>query len=599
MNDSFKNPILDYEEQQYLKEMRKNNLLFDQKLQKLKQKASEFIQKENNQNNIRTVKTKKKEKNSSKIENNYQTSMSNYNNNRINNTSLDISKQESNEIKSVFNKEYNMNNMSNISFKDFFSNEDDILSNINMNKENKIKELTKKNQELKNELDYKNKIIESLEMKIESLKEKSFGNEKIEEMNFELGHLTREVEEKNQKIENYEINLKNLNFKLENLILQNKNLTNKDKKLTDKNDYLMSTLDKMKEENETNNKKMEKLEKLNKNLLKDYEELNNDFNQIKNQKEKIESLYEEQKRKISDLTKEVKDLRTLLKNYLDKNNSENEEENENENIKVNLINNQKSFRTRKNMKYNDPFTDNEIKNEANTLEKNQFDLDSNLSDRYRKSFDYKQSICNSSNNKRYSNRFSNTNYRMMMTKAEEENKLNEDINIRSSSLKQRHKRNYFDTEIKENKYNGSESNYLLSNDGDKKNHLSSKNIFGTKRKLGEINHNNIKKLSLLSSKKIKDSRTKQYFDYEGYEGFNYFPCERPIKKNKKEIDELNIELNQLLKSKNLLESNINKLPAKIRSINGMRQKRDLNIKIKTTENKINEIRLKIKKLMKS
>ena len=92
MNDSFKNPILDYEEQQYLKEMRKNNLLFDQKLQKLKQKASEFIQKENNQNNIRTVKTKKKEKNSSKIENNYQTSMSNYNNNRINNTRLNISK---------------------------------------------------------------------------------------------------------------------------------------------------------------------------------------------------------------------------------------------------------------------------------------------------------------------------------------------------------------------------------------------------------------------------------------------------------------------------------------------------------------------------
>ena len=47
-----------------------------------------------------------------------------------------------------------------------------------------------------------------------------------------------------------------------------------------------------------------------------------------------------------------------------------------------------------------------------------------------------------------------------------------------------------------------------------------------------------------------------------------------------------------------MESNINKLPAKIKSINGMRQKRELNNKIKLTENKINEIRLKIKKLMK-
>ena len=117
--------------------------------------------------------------------------------------------------------------------------------------------------------------------------------------------------------------------------------------------------------------------------------------------------------------------------------------------------------------------------------------------------------------------------------------------------------------------------------------------------LTDSQFNNIKKSYLLSSKKVKDSRTKEYFDYEGYEGFNCFPCERPIKKNKKEIDELNNELNQLLKSKNILESNINKLPGKIKNINGMRQKRELNIKIKTTENKINEIRLKIKKLMKT
>ena len=108
----------------------------------------------------------------------------------------------------------------------------------------------------------------------------------------------------------------------------------------------------------------------------------------------------------------------------------------------------------------------------------------------------------------------------------------------------------------------------------------------------------MKKLNLLSSKKLKDPRTKEYFDYEGYEGFNCFPCERSSKKNKKEIDELNNELNQLLKNKNILESNLNKLPNKIKSINGMRQKRELNNKIKMTENKINEIRLKIKKLMK-
>ena len=100
------------------------------------------------------------------------------------------------------------------------------------------------------------------------------------------------------------------------------------------------------------------------------------------------------------------------------------------------------------------------------------------------------------------------------------------------------------------------------------------------------------------TKKIKDPRTKEIFDYDGYEGFECFPCERTNKKNKKEIDELNNELSLLLKNKNILESNLNKLPMKVKSINTIRQKRELNNKIKITDKKINEIRFKLKKLNK-
>ena len=604
MNNSFKTSMSSNEEQQYFKEMRKNNLLFEQKLQKLKQKANEFKQKETFQNNIKPIKNRKRDTFSPKIETNYQSLVSNYNRNINNNTSLDFSKQESNEIKSVFNKDYYMNNVSNISIKDFLFNDEDTFSNSNINKDNKIKELIKKNQDLKNELEYKNKIIESLEIKIETLKDKNNNNDKIEEMNFELGHLTREIEEKNQKIENYEINQKNLNYKLDNLLLQNKNLTNKEKKLTDKNDYLMSTMDKMKEDNEALNKKINKLEKLNKNLLKDYEELNNDFNKIRLEKEKYESSSDEQKRKISELTKEVKDLRNLLKNYLNnKNNSENEEESE-FNIKVNLVNS-RSCQTRKNnMKFNDGFSEYEIKSDNNLFDRNQNNFNTNISDRYRKIFDYKDddfnTFINHSNlNKRYSNKFSNERCKIRST-SEEANKLIEDTNIRSSSLEQRSKKNYFDTEIKENKYNGAENNNLISKNGNyKNNNLSARNIFSAKKNSMEYNYtNNSKKKFFLSSKKIKDPRTKELFDYEGYEGFNCFPCERTVKKNKKEIDELNNELNSLLKNKNIIESSLNKLPSKVKSINIMRQKRELNNKIKITENKINEIRFKIKKLMK-
>ena len=186
MNNSFKTSMSSNEEQQYFKEMRKNNLLFEQKLQKLKQKANEFKQKETFQNNIKPIKNRKRDTFSPKIETNYQSLVSNYNRNINNNTSLDFSKQESNEIKSVFNKDYYMNNVSNISIKDFLFNDEDTFSNSNINKDNKIKELMKKNQDLKNELEYKNKIIESLEIKIETLKDKNNNNDKIEEMNFEL-----------------------------------------------------------------------------------------------------------------------------------------------------------------------------------------------------------------------------------------------------------------------------------------------------------------------------------------------------------------------------------------------------------------------------
>ena len=129
MNNSFKTSMSNNEERQYLNEMRKNNLLFEQKLQKLKQKSNEFQQKEKNQYNIKPIKNRKKIF-SPKIETNYQTSMSNYNRNINNNTSLDFSKQESNEIKSVINKEYNLNNVSNISINintifEIFSGEQD------------------------------------------------------------------------------------------------------------------------------------------------------------------------------------------------------------------------------------------------------------------------------------------------------------------------------------------------------------------------------------------------------------------------------------------------------------------------------------------
>jgi hypothetical protein len=98
------------------------------------------------------------------------------------------------------------------------------------------------------------------------------------------------------------------------------------------------------------------------------------------------------------------------------------------------------------------------------------------------------------------------------------------------------------------------------------------------------------------AKEASDIRDTDYYEYEGYEGFNCFPCERKQKRNKKEIDELNNDLNILLKSKNILENKLIKLPGQSKTLNNIRQKKELNNKIIQTENQINEIRTRLKQL---
>ena len=91
-------------------------------------------------------------------------------------------------------------------------------------------------------------------------------------------------------------------------------------------------------------------------------------------------------------------------------------------------------------------------------------------------------------------------------------------------------------------------------------------------------------------------RNNEYLDYE-YEGFNCFPSERQKRNNnKREIEELNQDLNMLLKNKNIMENNLIKLPGQSKTLNNIRQKKELNKKIIQTENKINEIRVRLKQL---
>ena len=632
MTDSKKKNTANNEEQ-YLKDMKDNTELFEQKFQKLKKKAKELQQKENNKK-VLIYTTKPLNKNIDKKfgindksntlelkeQLNEQFPRSNtltfYKNSKDH---IVLSRVESKKLMNAsINQDYGINddNDTNTSINKYYTFDDEFFNDISIRKDYKIKELIKKNKQLKDELKYKDSYIESLEKEIQVLKgnNKSLGDNnsnnnnfnnfvsqsKLDEINFEMGKLTRELEEKNQKIENFEINNKNLSIKIENLIMQNKNLSNREKKLIDKNEYLTTNLDKMKDDNENYKKKIFKLETLNQNILKDYEELSNDFSQMKKQKEKIESLTDEQKTKIIDLNKQIKTLHNLLEETIKQqkrkkyynNNNEYDSDDDNDNMKI-----YKKKKVRLNMyqNNNDNYIYNNDSDEYDNYNNNsnyiykkkkyQLNPSKTMQNFYSKNknimfnkrdLEYDDEYDNDNiiydNNHKYYNRINNNkNYNTINDlERDDYRRYSEIIGRGPSSLKHKKRKNnkYLNMDDQNDMYNGIDMDEVLNH------YYSTRNIFDDNKS---------------SKKKING---KQYLDYDGYEGFNCFPSER----KKIETEELNNDLNMLLKKKNILENNLMKLPGQSKTLNDVRRKKELNKKIIQTENKINEIRVRLKQL---
>ena len=166
MSDSQKNPKNEEGEDSIIKDMRFNTLLFEQKLQKLKKKAQDLQQKDkekekkiyktkplnrNLKNNLFPSDDKSKTK---ELNKNYSTTNikdKNINNNTINN----FYRTDSREIGSLINQDYSINNDTNTSMNNiYYTIDDDFYNDISIRKDYKIRELIKKNKQLKNEIEY-------------------------------------------------------------------------------------------------------------------------------------------------------------------------------------------------------------------------------------------------------------------------------------------------------------------------------------------------------------------------------------------------------------------------------------------------------------
>lgn len=424
---------LDEINESYLKEMESNSKLFDEKMQKLNRlmEKNNFsknnqglfpdIQKdigkgtilEKNENKIETTENKddiKIEENDNNtdiidygdniedITNEKQQNNNilnkdlneiNYINNEIkpNINYVNIEKNENNHIE---DKGYNINNNQNKKNSGIISTylpnlkkeseqiEDlnDIISN------NKNIELYRQIEQLKNEIQYKNYIIDDLKMQLKKKKSK----DEVNIVNNDLEKLLKELDSKNIYIDKMEKDIKTYKCKTDNLVIENKRLCEENDKHIEQIEYLKASLDDIKIETLDNNQKVKDLGLTNKKLNKDYLVLEDNFAKIKEENENLKSLIEEQKATIFNYKKEL-DLYSDKKNKNNKKNNHvifgdyNTNYNYNyENIKKRDISNDNKKYIQKNINYLD--TSHSSKQEEKNYQGNKYDYKEEMTKYY-------------------------------------------------------------------------------------------------------------------------------------------------------------------------------------------------------------------------
>jgi hypothetical protein len=360
-----------------------------------------------------------------------------------------------------------------------------------------------------------------------------------------------------------------------------------------------------------------KLEKLNKNILKDYEELNSNYSKLKTQKEKFQSLSEEQKVKINELNKEIKNLNNLLEKSKNRNKQKKhvrfEENDDEEDDYENEYNNKNNRKSKKSLNrydkyyknYDDSDNDNDNGNYDDDIDDNGYDYydkqynnnnfyntSTQFYTRNKREFDLDDEYEKNNNYNKYINKIKNKNFNTISMQ-EDRDLYTENFPSRKSKMKQRKKSKiYYRNDYQDDSYRRSLENdeYLTYNNSTRNIFSGNKNI---KIKLGEYTKENSSRKKI-NGKLIKSKGAREYYD--GYEGFNCFPCEKKEKMNKLKLDELNNDLNGLIKDKNIMENKLINLPGQSKTMSNIRQKKELNYILQQTENKINEVRMKLRKL---
>lgn len=461
--------------------------------------------------------------------------------------------------------------------------------------------------ELQKDIKYKTDLIIDLQNKLKQ-KDDDFikvTKNEIDDLKSQVKKVNKEKEEKMREIQRLETENYNQKQIIEHFESQSETIKSKNEAKKDEIENLNTIIDKLKIEDDDNKDKIKRLEILNQNTLKDYDTLKLDFNKLKNEKKDLEKTIEDQKLEMENYRKHIDTLRKVivedtegnkLNKKIDENNkiiSKNKNMLETKRKKLTKKLSHKKINT-KNNKTTPKKTDVTKQTYSSEIKRVEPKKDDSLNKTFTKENTAIETF-NDNLNKSFRN-----DSKKVKFKEEDDKDFDRDNNEATTyyrSSRRELNRNNSDLSDRVKKiilpFNQSLQNIDLNSLNFNPNKRERDNKSVTLRR--RINRNIIR-----DDDEDEENRDRFYKTYSNFNEirnmpntfreeneYQYFPSQRYLVERNDELNNLEVELDLLLKEKNNLDNEIMKLPEHPRTLRELKIKRALIDKSALNESNIN------------
>ena len=470
--------------------------------------------------------------------------------------------------------------------------------------------------ELQKDIKYKTDLIIDLQNKLKQKDDVFIKNTKneLDDLKNQVKKVTKEKEEKMREIQRLETENYNQKQIIDHMESQSETIKSKNEAKKDEIENLNAIIDKLKVEDDDNKDKIKRLEILNQNTLKDYDTLKLDSNKLKKEKKDLEKIIEDQKLEMENYRKHIDTLRKVIVEDTEgsKLNKKIDENNKIISKNKNMLETKRKKLTKKlshkkiNTKTNKTPKKNEVANKT-TYSSESKRAEPKKDDNLNKTFTKENSTIVSSNNDNLNKSFRNDSKKVKFRDEDEKDfdRDNEATTYYRSSRKELN-RNNSDLSDRVKKvilpFNQSLQNIDLNSLNFNPNKRERDNKSVTLRR--RINRNVIR-----DDDEDEENRDRFYKTYSNFNElrnmpntlreeneYEYFPSQRYLSERNDELNNLEVELDLLLKEKNNLDNEIMKLPEHPRTLRELKIKRALIDKSALNESSINSIKLRIRRI---